>query len=354
VSTESTGGAEIEKIMLGKIKFRKIAVVVFLTALIWIWADLALDQEEHFPGATLTIGMSRPSLWISFRGEPTVDINDIVLKGSVSNISQVKNLINNDPDKLKFTLEPEQLDLIEPGEHRQEVRDIIRQSIWIKEMGLTVVSCEPKVVDVNVVELVKKDLTVICRDQNGNIREPETINPQKVSMNVPQDWAGTRLAAYVDMTPGELQNARTREIEKIPYISLGGIRRQAVSTVKIKMPPKEELYESYPVANPTLGYGYSPNLEGYWVAEVINLNEVKNISIRGTLEAKQAYEHELFQVILPIADSDIDKIEEGQTIKREVIYLFPEDFVERGEIKLDSPRDTAEFRLKRVSPAENP
>ena len=341
--------------MLGKIKFRKIAVVVFLTALIWIWADLALDQEEPFPGATLTIGMSRPSLWISFRGEPTVDVNEIVLKGSVSNISQAKNLINNDPDKLKFTLEPEQQDLVEPGEHRLNVRDIIRQSIWIKEMGLTVVSCDPKVVDVNVVELVKKDLTVICRDQNGNVREPETINPQKVSMNVPQNWSGTRLTAYVDMAPAELQNARTREVEKIPYISLGGIRRQAVAPVKIKMPPREELYQSYPIQNPTLGYCFSPNLQGrYIVEEVINENDVKNISIRGTLQAKQAYENELFQVILPIADSDIDKIEEGRTITRPVIYNFPEDYADRGEIRLDSPKVTAEFRLKQISPGDNP
>ena len=155
--------------MQGKIKYGKIAVVVFLTALIWVWADLALDKEEPFSGATLTVGTSRSSLWISFAGEPTVDINDIVLKGSVSNISRVKELINTDPDKLKFTLEAEQLDIVEPGEHRLDVREIIRQSIWIKEMGLTVVSCEPKVVDVNVVELVKKELTVRCLDQNGNI-----------------------------------------------------------------------------------------------------------------------------------------------------------------------------------------
>jgi hypothetical protein len=341
--------------MLGKIKLRKIAVVVFLTALIWIWADLALDQEESFPGATLTIGMSRPSLWISFRDEPTVDINEIILKGSVSNISQVKNLINKDPDKLKFTLEPEQQDLIEPGVHRQDVRDIIRQSIWIKEMGLTVVSCTPKVVDVNVVEMVKKDLTVVCRDQNGNIREPETINPKQVSMYVPQNWAGTKLTAYIDMTSAELQNARTREIEKIPYIPLGGIRRQAVTSVKIKMPPKEELYESYPVENPTLGYCFSPNLQGrYVVEEVININEVRNIVIQGTLEAKQAYENKLFQVILEIGDADIERIGEGRTIQREVIYNFPEDFLERGEIKLVGSRVKAEFKLKQITPEDNP
>ena len=175
-------------------------------------------------------------------------------------------------------------------------------------------------------------------------------------MNVPQDWLGNKLEAYVELTGRDVENARTREIEKTPYIMLvAGQRRQATTPVKIRMPSTEEFYESYNVENPTLGYCFSPNLQGrYIVEEVINRNEVLNIVIQATLAAKEAYENMLFQVILQIDDADIDKIEEGQIIQREVIYNFPKDFVDRGEIKLVGPRVTAEFKLKKVSPLENP
>ena len=54
--------------MLKKIKIRKVAVVVFLTLLIWVWADLALDTEKPFYNATISISrIANPNLWISFK-----------------------------------------------------------------------------------------------------------------------------------------------------------------------------------------------------------------------------------------------------------------------------------------------
>ncbi len=336
-----------------KIKFSKIAVVVFLTVLIWVWSDLALDDEQPFSGATITIGNSRSNFWISFRGEATVDINEVVLKGPVSKISEVRQIISNNPEKLKFTLDAEQEGIVSPGEHEKNVQELLKKSIWIRELGLTVESCEPEVVDVNVVELVQKELTVRCIDGDQNPRRPESIEPEKILMFVPGIWRGERLIARVNLTRGDIEKARSEVIEKTPYIVLatGQPPRQATTSVKIKMPPEEDLLERYTIENPTLGYCFSPNLQGLCrVEEVTNRNEVLSIVVRATLAAKQAYENMLFQVILEIDDEDIKKTEEGQEIRRVVRYNFPRDFVEKGDILLDKEPTEAVFRLEQISP----
>lgn len=334
-----------------KIKIRKIAVVIFLTVLIWVWSDLALDDEQSFSGATITIGNSRSNLWISFRGEPTIDINEIVLKGPVSKVSEVRQIISNNPDKLKFTLDAEQEGIVSPGEHKRDVREILRRSIWIRELGLTVESCEPEVVDVNVVELVQKELTVRCIDGDGNPRRPESIVPDKVQMFVPSSWRGERLIAFVKLTRGDTERARSEEIVKTPYIVLGTGQplRQAATDVKIKMPPEGDLLQLYSIKNPKLGYCFSYNLQGKYNAEVDNLPDVLIITIRATPAAIQAYEENTrYHVNLDIIDGD--ELEEG-IIPREVRYNFPRDFVEKGEIELVSPKVTARFKLVRIPSA---
>ena len=93
---------------LKNIKYKKIAVVVFLTALIWVWADLALDTEHPIPRTTIKMGRSRPNLWISFGGESAIDINNVILKGPVSKVNDAKGIIGKDPQKLEFILDTEQ------------------------------------------------------------------------------------------------------------------------------------------------------------------------------------------------------------------------------------------------------
>ena len=72
-----------------KIKYGKIFVVVFLTALIWIVADLAKTEEYAVCGAIITVAKSTdPGLLVSFNNKSSVSIDNIVLKGPASKIAQ--------------------------------------------------------------------------------------------------------------------------------------------------------------------------------------------------------------------------------------------------------------------------
>lgn len=339
---------------LKKIKYSKVAVVVFLTALIWIWADLATDTEYPIPRTTIKIGRSRPELWISFAGETAVDINDVILKGPVSKINEAKGIISNDPQKLEFTLDTDQQERYgwtKQGKYPLEIPDFFRNYDWIHRLNLVIQNCEPTVVDVNVVELVERQLTVRVRNQDGNFLEPETVVPSEVDMYVPQDWFGEKLTAYVILSNSDIRRARSEEISKIPYIELAtGQSRQAEKSVKIKMPLEEDTRVEYAIAQPILGFSYSDNTQGKYTAEVENLNQVLSITIRASEAAKQAYEDMAFQVTLVILDEDVKSAEEGLEIQREVIYDFPEAFVRRNEIELVSPKATATFKLVPISP----
>ena len=52
--------------MFKKVKFSKLAIVIFLTILIWVWADRALDEPDTIYNATIIIGRTSPKLWVSF------------------------------------------------------------------------------------------------------------------------------------------------------------------------------------------------------------------------------------------------------------------------------------------------
>jgi hypothetical protein len=75
--------------MIRKIKFGKIAIVIFLTVLIWVWTDLDLDEELTVPRITISVAHS-PELLVSFNGQPEALINNIKLKGPAKKIGEVR------------------------------------------------------------------------------------------------------------------------------------------------------------------------------------------------------------------------------------------------------------------------
>ncbi len=330
--------------MLKKVKYGKIAIVIFITVLIWVWADLALDESLPISNIPVTVAKStNPALWVSFGEQPTVSIDNIVLKGPASRIGDVRRKLNAGWLTLEFFLDAQQEGMVNAGEYNLDVLNFLRKSDQIKQLGLTVESCEPAKLTVNVVKLVKKSLSVKCFDESRVPLEAESIEPSKVEMLVPENWSGEKLTAEVKLARREIEQARISAIEKIPSIELAaGQRREAATAVKIKMPPAEDVLKNYTITRTMLGFSLGANLQGKYKVEITNLNEVISpIAIRATPQAKQAYEGMRYQVILEIDDEDV-KSEES---RREVVYNFPPEFVRRGEIVLNQPPVQARFKL---------
>ena len=85
--------------MIRKPKFGKIAVVVFITVLIWVWADLALDEELTVSTATISIIRSNPKFWVSFDDASSVPVEEIVLKGPLRKIAEISKKLEEGREK---------------------------------------------------------------------------------------------------------------------------------------------------------------------------------------------------------------------------------------------------------------
>ncbi|UCF16220.1 MAG: hypothetical protein JSW59_01935, partial [Phycisphaerales bacterium] len=296
-------------VMPRKLKLSKIAIVMFLTALIWVYSDQAVDDTHTVADVPISIASSGDTeLWATFKNEDgpplsTVTIEYIVLKGPSSRIAELKRELNNNPLKLAFSLNPELLNMTTAGSHTLNVLEFVRRREKIKGLGgITVESCEPNTLTVDVVKLIKRELDIQAVDENGRALESESISPSKISMYVPEDW-GQDKAAEVALTPREIERARSEAIGKRPCVVLAdNQQRQSADSVQIKLLPEEDRLGLFTITRVGVGYSFSANTQGKYEVQVQSDEaELRSeIKIRATLAAKEAYEKQRFHVTLEI------------------------------------------------------
>ncbi len=334
--------------MSRKIKYSKVAIVVFLTLLIWVWTDLTLDKTLLVPNVSISIvKSSSPTLWATFRSEDelpvsSISIKYIVLKGSTSRIAEVER---EQSMKLDFSLNPEYQGMTTAGSHTLSVLDFLKKrSNEIRELtGLTVESCEPNMLTVNVEMLVETSLTVKCFNESRRSQDFQSITPPTVTMFVPDGW-GRERPARVELTLGEIEQARSEAIEKIPFVLLAdGQKRYADDPVQVKMPPEGDRLEKLKVGEVGVSFCFSPITQGKYRVLLDNETEVMSvIDIRATQQAKDEYEAMIYQVRLEIYDDDPEATD---WVSRELKYDFPDEHVAKGDIKLDQDPVEARFKL---------
>lgn len=329
--------------MARRIKLGKIAIVIFLTALIWIWADLALDEElSDRPAEVVIDELADPKLWVSFNQAPSANIR-IKLSGPHTAIANETKRLREGKIH-EFILNVVQESMNQPRDYDWRLLPFLQKDKQLKKLGLKVEDCEPKVLDVNVVELVKRQLIVECIDEDGASLKPESIEPSTVDMFVPEG----RRTAQVRLNRKEIEYARSAVLEKKPYIELSeGQPRYAAEPVKIKMPPAEDVLRSYTITA-TPGFCLSENLQGKYEVQVLNPSELASVLIKASPAAKLTYEQQPFQIVLYILDDYAKKSSEEHRI--EVVYNFPEEFVRRDEIRLNQTPVPARFRLVKLLP----
>ena len=328
-----------------KLKYGKIAIVVSLTVLIWVWADLTLDETPAARPAVIVVDESvDPKLWVSFSQKPSVPIK-VTLSGPHSAFVALDRKLPTEGKTIRFVFDPVAEKMTEPPGRPLHLLDFLQKDRELKQLGLKVKLCEPEDVDVNIVELSKKSLPVECFDEDGVSLKAESIDPSKVEMFVPE---GTR-TARVQLSHAEIEQARSTPIPKTPYVVLAeGLIRDAPTPVKVKMPPPTDPLSEETINAPKLGMALSVNLQGKYSVQITNQDEVRGpIKIRATAAAKQAYEAMRYQIILEIDDEDIKLAEPRRQLK----YNFPEEFVRTDEIEINQAPVQARFELKSVSPS---
>lgn len=335
-----------------KVKLGKISIVVFLTALIWVWADLAQDERLPLTDVVVEVAKSsNPALWVCFvteREEPqlqtSVPLDSVVLKGPASRVADVKRLKNKGMLDLNLFLTPEREGLTKADVRTLDVLEFLKQSDEIRQLGLTVESCEPKRLALRVQELVKMTIPVQCEGLDSTV-QVKGLQPETVEAYVPKDEAAGRKAT-VRLTPDEQNRAKNVAVEKTPYIELApGQRREALAKVMVSLGPAENVLSIHRVPA-AVGFCFNTNMQGKYAVILQNdRTEMANVNIKATTLAQQAYAQEQYQMILFIQDADRQATE---PIQRAVVFNFPDEYLQRDEIKADQPAPMAKFTLRPI------
>jgi hypothetical protein len=332
---------------------RKLILVIFITALIWVWADQALTRGTSAP-ATIAVDKSTdPALWVSFDMQPTSSIR-VQLSGAASKIDTLERRLREGSLRLEFYIDPAEEKIAAAGIHSFKLLPLIQKSRAIADLGLQAESVEPESVNVNVVQLAKQKLAVQAVGDNQLALEDAAFEPATIEMFVPQIWQGDMLKATVALTPQEIEQARTAGIWRKPTVELApGIIKTADAQVQITLPTTQQRLKDFSI-EAKIGYVFSPNLAGKYRVELVNQNQIIGapIKIQATDEAKSAYEGMPYKILLNITDDDEKAAGE---LSRAVVFNMPQEYVRTGEISVAEPeRRIAKFKLLPLEIAEKP
>lgn len=329
-------------------KIKKAVLVIFITCLIWVWADLSLDENLDNQTITITASKANPKLWVTLEGKPEIQIK-ANLRGSVAKVRELSKKIEGGKEKLEVIFDAEQQNMSAAGEYTlPDLRKFVAESKKIQEYGLTVVAAKPdKLLQIKVVELKEKALPIKCVDETDSEITGAHITPDVITMLVPEQGTEAKIKIA---TPAEKKQARGGTIDKKPYVEFAiGEMRYADTTVKVELPVTQEDMKQYTISG-TLGFIFSANLAGEYKVEFIKQPEIGSIPIIATEEAKAAYEEEQFEVLLEIQDDDIGKPE----VSRQLIYKFPVRYVREDKIRLKGDPVETRFRLVPVADSNQP
>ncbi len=329
-------------------KVKKAMLVIFITCLIWVWADLSLDEGLDNQTITITASKANPRLWVTLEGRPEIQVK-ADLRGPVAKVRELSKKIEGGREKLEVVFDAEQQNMGTEGEYAlQDLRKFLSESKKMHEYGLAVKAARPdKLQRIKVVELKEKTLPIKCVDETDTEMAGARTTPDVVTMLVPQQLTEAKVKI---MTLAEKKQARGGAIDKKPYIELAsGEIRYADTAVKVELPATQEDMKQYTI-NGTLGFIFSENLAGGYKVEFIKRPEISSIPIVATEEAKAAYEEKGFEVLLEIQDDDAGKPE----VSRQIIYNFPAKYVREDKIHLKGDPVEAKFKLVPVTDQNQP
>ncbi|MFA6425487.1 MAG: hypothetical protein WCW64_04800 [Phycisphaerae bacterium] len=328
-------------------KTKKAVLVVFITCLIWVWADLSLDDVLENQTVTIVASKKDSSLWVTIDGKSEVQVRANI-SGPVGKIREIAQKIDSGKEKLEVAFDAEEQNMVVAGDYKlQDVRKFLAESNKIRDYGLGVKFVRPDTLNIKVVEMKERTLPIKCVDETDTEIPGAKITPDIIPAKAPEqvDSAKIKLSSLM-----EKKQARSGAIEKKPYIELAnGEIRNIDITIKVELPTTSEDMNPQTISG-TLGYIFSANLAGRYNVEFTKKPEIGSIPIIATNEAKAAYEEKAFEVLLEIQDDDVGKPE----ITRQIIYNFPAKYVSEDKIRLKGNPVEAKFKLvpNSIVPAE--
>ena len=346
--------------MMERIKIQKILSVVFLTVLIWVWSDLALDDTGDLTQIPVVLGNSSdPNLLVSFVGDDGrltdhIIIDTVSIKGPAGLVEQMKTLERNKPEDLLLLLEPDIWELTEPmAAPSWSLVNFVRQSPAISSRGLSIDNCSPRTASISVMQLAKRSLPVQCVNEYES-PIPAGVALSSITMYVPEAWTGDALIASVKLNAEDLNRAQGEiPIDLFPYVDIDGRIMTAKQSVKVRLSEAMTKLEDQQIEKPKFCLVVDPIVQRDYKIVISREEEaLRSIRFRGTDAAKRAYQDEPYHVELVVERRDGPQ---AGPQSKSLEYRFPREYVEKRQIEPDdSPLATIDFELvPKDTPSDN-
>lgn len=316
---------------------KKYVLVVFITLLVWFWANSAMERTIAVTASIATVQTGDSDILATFDKPMPLGVK-ITVRGQASKIKNLQKLIAAGQENLDFIYNL-QNDVKGEGETIPlDTAKWLNQTVKMKSLSLNVESADPVMIQVFVEKLVKKELDIECFDEDGLRIIPDSLKPSTVDVFVRQGWVGK---ARIDLSAADLEKAREDYVIKEAYVELTGDEKRYGNRVTVKLQSVELPVVSFQPGN--IMIGFSKNLQGKYRIELLNESELTGTTTFKALpEAMEEYKNSPVHIIVLVLDGDEDNV--GETI-REVIYKFPPEYFAAGKIKLAKEPVKARFRL---------
>lgn len=309
---------------------QKIVATLFITTLIWIWADLSNDLVFEGKSVTVRISSDCPKdTWVSLQGASSLTLN-VDLKGPSARIDELKR--DNSPLEVFFS--PPEMSGSDES-FRYPIAALVQESPKVRELGLTVLQSKPAAIDVTLRRLVKKQLRVVCIDENSNTLSNAVVEPDMVEMYVPDNWSGVELTCTAQLTAEQRAAALAGAVTLKPFVEIEAGRKAYGDPVSVSVEAKQVELEIFPINGPRIGLLSNEQIAKDYRVEITARNEaLTTIQVKASKEAYQAYRAAKYQMLVEIYPEDLPAGTEKQTgpIERQASYYFPPDFEKAGLI----------------------
>lgn len=315
--------------MLAKIK--KILLAIFLTVLIWVWADLSGDSMLNNKLATLRVspGLSKDT-FVTIDGGESVEIY-LDIKGPAARVEELRR--DNEPLEVFFS-PPENMD---EQEYQYPLMSLLERYGKLNKLGLTVENCSPVTVQVKVEKLVYKQVKVICVNEHNIIYDNVNIEPSFVDMPVRDYWSGDKLTAFVKLSPNQISQLDKEPTVLIPYIEIDAQRFvYSEKTVSIIASNDKAAKEASALSGPRIGFIYNENIADKYNVSILEKSDSLNtLQFMATKDAYEAYKKSAYHILIEVQETDIKTDANGkpEAITKDIIYNFPAQALRDGEIE---------------------
>ncbi|MDH4203532.1 MAG: hypothetical protein OEV87_11655 [Phycisphaerae bacterium] len=340
-------------------KLNKFLVVVFLTLLIWTWAFMSKAKEHSFTGTLAVSPGTDPSLLVTFfLNDSSTPLTEVPLKslnfvGAPSKLSDLQKryiLPPDDPDVERLNFYYDSSERPE-GPYTLKILDHLQNNIKIQELALSLESCTPSEVTVNIEQLVEKELPVACVDKFGVTVDGAVSNPAFVKIYVKNGYNGP---ATVELSPQLIETAKKGPIPATPFVKLNvaGVKREAAGPVQITVQSEQRL-KQFNLQPTTYGFIMGPKIASDYKVELTGETFTGTTSFIATEEAWEAYKKMRLSILIEIRPGD-ELLSEIPP--RPVIYNFPPEYFKNGDIdavEVAVPK-TATFKLIPINPSPTP